>query len=120
MQFFVLAKEQVTTGWLMIGHRILGVSLLVTGDIAQARSHFDRAIALYDPVEHRSLATRLGQDVRVAILSNRSWALWFLGYPEAALADIERGVKDAIEIDQAAASLYALSQAAFAYALCGN
>ena len=64
-----------------------GLSLLCTGDIAEGRAHFDQAIALYDPAEHRPLATRFGQDAGVAILSFRSLALWVLGYPEAALAD---------------------------------
>ena len=43
------------------------------------------AFALYDPGEHRPLATRFGQDARVSTLSFRSLALWLLGYPEAAL-----------------------------------
>ena len=47
------------------------------------------AIALYDPAEHRPLATRFGQDVEVAILSYGRLALWLLGYPDAALADAE-------------------------------
>ena len=45
-----------------------GRLLAVYGDIAEGRAHFDRAIALYDPAEHRPLATRFGQDVGVAIL----------------------------------------------------
>ena len=45
--------------------RSMGVSLLHTGDIEEARVHIDRAIALYDPAKHRPLATRFGQDVRV-------------------------------------------------------
>ena len=92
----------------MIGHRLMGTSLLVTGDIAEGRVHFDQAIALYDPAEHRPLATRFGQDTRVAILSYRSLALWLLGYPEAALADAEHALKDAREIGQAATLMYAL------------
>ena len=44
----------------------------------------------------------LAQDARVAILSYRSWALWLLGYPEAALADADHALKDAREIGQAA------------------
>jgi hypothetical protein len=43
------------------------------------------------------LATQFGQDVRVAILSYRSLALWVLGYPDAALADGDRALKDARE-----------------------
>ena len=89
-QFLALAEKQGATVPLMIGHRIMGISLLYTGDIAEGRAHLDQAIALYDPAEHRPLATRFGQDVRVAILSYRSLALWLLGYPEAALADAEQ------------------------------
>ena len=92
----------------MIGHRLMGISLLFTGDIAESRAHFDRALALYDPAEHRPLATRFGQDVGVSVLSFRSWPLWLLGYPEAALADADHALKDAREIGQAATLMFAL------------
>ena len=68
-------------------HRLMGSSLMFTGDIVEGKAHFDLAIALYDPSEHRVLASRFGQDVAVNILSGRSWAFWVLGYPEAAIAD---------------------------------
>ncbi len=110
-QFLALAEKQRATVPLMIGHRLMGTSLLFTGDIAAGRGHLDQAIALYDPAEHRPLATRFGQDVGVAILSFRSWALWLLGYPEAALRDADDALKDAREIGQAATLMYALSHA---------
>ena len=91
-----------------------------TGDIAEGRTHLDQAIALYDPAEHRPLATRFGQDVSVAILSYRSLALWMLGYPEAALADAEQALKDAREIGQAATLMYALLHTSFTHIFCGN
>jgi len=100
-QFLALAEKQRATVPVMIGHRLMGISLLHTGDIAEGRAHLDRAIALYDPAEHRPLTTRFGQDVGVAILSNRSLALWLLGYPEAAAADADRALKHAREIGQA-------------------
>ena len=102
MQFLALAEKQGATVPLMIGHRLIGVSLIQTGDIAEGRAHLDQAIALYDFAEHRPLATRFGQDVRVAALSWRSMALWLLGYPKAALAVAEFTLKDAREIGQAA------------------
>jgi predicted ATPase len=119
-QFLALAEKQRTTALLMIGHRLMGMSLLHTGDIAESRLHFDQAIALYDPDEHRRLTTRFGQDIGVFILSNRSWALWMLGYPEAALADIERALKDAREIDQAATLMYVLNHLALTHFWTGN
>src|SRR5208282_3621225 len=110
-QFLVLAEKQGATVPLMIAHRLMAMSLLCTGEIAEGRAHFDQAIALYDPAEHRPLATRFGQDVRVAILSYRSLALWLLGYPEAALADADHAVSDAREIGQAVTLMFALSHA---------
>ena len=68
----------------MIGHRLVGTSSVLTGDVAEGRAHLDLAIALYIPSEHRSLATRFAPDVRVNILASRSLGLCFLGYPDAA------------------------------------
>ena len=97
-QFLALAEKQKAIVQLMVGHRLMGSSLLLTGDIAQGRTHLDQAVALYDPAEHRPLATRFGQDVQVAILGHRSMALWTFGYAEAALADAEQALRDAREI----------------------
>jgi hypothetical protein len=108
-QFLALAEQQRATVPIMIGHRLMGRTLLDTGDIAEGRAHCDQALALYDPAEHRLLATRFGQDSRVAILSFRSLGLWLLGYPEAALADTNHAIKDAREIGQAAALMFALA-----------
>ena len=108
-QFLVLAEKHRATVPLMIGHRLRGMSLLCTGDPAEGRAHLDRAIALYDPIEHRPLATRFGQDARVSILSFRSSALWVLGYPEAAVADADLALQDAREIGHAATLMYALA-----------
>ena len=88
----------------MMGHRLMGSSV----NIAEARAHYDQALLLYEPTEHRPLAARFGQDVRVAILSNRSLPLWLLGYPEAALADAEQALKYARETSQAATLMFAL------------
>jgi class 3 adenylate cyclase/predicted ATPase len=119
-QFLVLAEKQRAKAPLMIGHRLMGTSLLIRGDITEGRAHLDQAIALYDPAEHRPLATRFGQDVGVAALSYRSWALWLLGYPEAALRDADDALKKAREIGQAASLMYALNHTTISYTLCGN
>ncbi len=119
-QFLALAEKQGSTAPLVIGHRLVGASLVLTGDIAESRAHYDQALAVYDPAEHRPLATRFGQDVGVAALSYRSFALYMLGYYESAVADAEHALKDAREIGQAATLMFALSLASFAHILCGN
>jgi predicted ATPase len=104
----------------MVGHQMVGISVLSAGDITAGRIHYDRAISLYKPLEHQPLATRFGQDSRVVMLSRRSAAMWLLGYPETALADAERAVRDAREIGHAATLMYALSHGLFARYECGN
>ena len=92
-QFLTLAAKHGSTLPLMIGHRVMGISLTCTGDLKEDRAHLDRSIALYNPVQHRPLATRFGQDVGVTVLSYRSWTRWVLGHPKAALADADRALK---------------------------
>jgi hypothetical protein len=53
-------------------------------------------------------------------LSYRSWALWSLGYPEAALADADHALKDAREIGQAATLMFTLCLTGFTHLFCGN
>jgi predicted ATPase len=119
-QFMALAKKQGAAVPLMLGHRLMGVSLCFTGDMVESRPHFDRAIALYDPAEHRRLATRFSHDTRVSIFSFRSLALWILGYPDGVLADANYALKDAREIGQAATLMLALNIVSFSHFLCGN
>jgi predicted ATPase len=114
-QFLALAEKQGATVPLMVGHRLMGMSLVETGEIAQGREHYNQALALYDPAEHRPLATLFGQDVRVSALSYRSRALWILGHPGAALADSDQAISEARVIGQAAALMHALSHAAFTH-----
>src|SRR5262249_53426625 len=119
-RFMTLAEKQGATVPLMIGHRMVGLSLLSTGEIAQSRAYLDHSITLYDPPAHRSMAPRFGHDNRVAALIYRSWALWMLGYPEAALADAERALKYARELGQAATLMLALCFTSLTYGFCGS
>ncbi len=56
----------------------------------------------------------------MSILSYRSLALWLLGFPGAALADVKRALMHAREIQQAPAMMYALFFTSFAMIYCGN
>ena len=120
VQFLALADKQSATAPRMVGNRLMGLSLLHIGDIANARTHLDRAFALYNTAEHRPLATRFGQDVGAATLCWRSLALWLLGYPQAALADTEQALKVAREIGHSATLMYVLNFSIWTHVHCGN
>jgi class 3 adenylate cyclase/predicted ATPase len=119
-QFLALAEKQGATAPLMVGHRLMGASLVHTGDIANGQVHYDQAFALYDAAEHRPLALRFGQDIGVMILSFRSWARWLLGYPDTALSDTNNALQDARGTGQAATIMFALLNGSFTHILCGN
>jgi predicted ATPase len=119
-QFFGLAEQHGTTVPLMVGHRQMGAALSYTGELLQGQGHFDQALRLYDPVKHRNLITRFGQDVRVAILFQRSLSRWVLGNPGDALADAADAVSDARAIGHAASLTYALLFTWFTQIFCGN
>jgi hypothetical protein len=119
-QFLSLAEKQDAIAPRLIAHRIMGITSLIGGEIATGRAHLDRATALYDPTADRALAVRFGVDSRVSILCLRSCALWLLGYPQAALADVDRAVEEARDIGQAATLMYALVHCTWPYAWTGD
>jgi class 3 adenylate cyclase/tetratricopeptide (TPR) repeat protein/ABC-type transport system involved in cytochrome c biogenesis ATPase subunit len=95
-------------------------ALALTGDLMDGKEHYDRALAIYDPVEHRPLATRSGRDVGVALLSYRSACVWQLGYPAASRNDAARAVKNARESGHPTNLMYALIRAVRGYTWCGD
>ena len=103
-----LAQRQLAPFPRVIGHNFVAFSSMLSGELADARAHFDQAVTLYDPDVHRHLGTRFGEDQNVPSLTYRGWALWLLGYPEAALRDTDSALKNAREIGQAATLMWAL------------
>jgi len=116
-QFVDLAQQQSGTAPRMIGHMMLGISLVLVGVPSEGRKHLDQAIELYEPSDHRALATRFGHDVRMTAHCWRALALWLLGYPDRGAFDMERALADADEIGHAATSMFAFSHVSLAYTL---
>ncbi len=82
----------------VLGHCLLGCALVTCGDFSEGLAHLDRAQALYVPEQQSQQLSRFGMDAGMMVLAWRAYALWALGRPEAARADIERGISDARRI----------------------
>ena len=119
-EFMERAQRQDVTAPIMIANTVMGISLLYTGHIAEGRDYLDKAMALYNPVEHRSLGMRFGQAGAVSRLCFRALALWVLGYPDAARLDLEHALSEAREIGQAAGLMFGLRHAIPLQILVGN
>jgi predicted ATPase len=100
-QFYEVAEKLGTSAALLAGHRVMGSTLMVAGEFPASRAHFDQAVALYDPAEHRPLAARFGLNLGTAVMCHRSLLQGVIGYPAAALADAERAIGEARNLDQA-------------------
>ena len=107
-QCLALAEKLGRSAPLLVAHQLMGGTLLISGEFQTARLHLDRGITLYAPEEHRSLATRFGQDIGVASLVYRSFVLYRLGYPDSARVDVDEALKCARDLGQAGTLLYAL------------
>jgi class 3 adenylate cyclase/predicted ATPase len=119
-EFFARAEKEAASVPKMIGHQVMGVTLLHTGSIVKARTHLERALALYNPTEHRPLTPRFPQDTEVSVLSYRARALWLLGHPQAALADIDRALGSARKLEHPATLMFALAVNALVVIHCGD
>jgi predicted ATPase len=79
-----IAQAQTETGPLVIGHGLVGCTLIMNADFPGALAQLQRAVALYDPAEHRALTFQYAQDIGVRALCYLSIALWHCGYPDQA------------------------------------
>ena len=81
-----LSHQRDDSAGLVLGHTCSGRVLLPVGRLNSARSHLQQALALYDPISHRSLAHQVGIDPEVTSQTNLALVLFCLGFPEQALA----------------------------------
>ena len=119
-RFLALGEKEGAAVPLMIGHRTMASTLAFMGDLVEAKAHYNEALALYRPAEHRRLMTRFGQDLRVTCLAFRSMLLWLLGYPEAALKDADCALMEARQIEHAATLMFTLNFPILVNTYCGN
>jgi len=97
----------------LMAHRSIGVTSVHRGDFDSAREHFEGALALYDPVQHRPLAFRYGYDIRAALLTYLTHALLELGYPAQSLLRIQEALENARAMDHGPTLAFTLFNVCF-------
>jgi class 3 adenylate cyclase/predicted ATPase len=86
---------------LLLGHLSSGRNLMLAGRFAASRSHLEKVLSLYDSAIHHSLTRQIGIHPRLsaqAILGN---VLFFLGFPEQALAQTNAAIAEAEKLGHA-------------------
>jgi predicted ATPase len=108
-QLLALAQDLQDPAHLLLAHRVLGHTLFFPGGLAQARTHLERGIALYDSRRHRSLVSVYGQDPGVVCHLWAALTLWMLGYPDQALREKEQAFALARELAHPYSRAWALA-----------
>jgi class 3 adenylate cyclase/tetratricopeptide (TPR) repeat protein/ABC-type lipoprotein export system ATPase subunit len=115
-----LATERDDKTALLMGHRVLGMSLFMLGELAQAKRELREAMALYDPEQHAPLALIFSHDFKAT-------AQVYLGVVTALCGDIDEGVGHSLDALSYAQELrhphsicYVLSFVAGTYLCAGN
>jgi DNA-binding winged helix-turn-helix (wHTH) protein/predicted ATPase len=70
---------------LAVAHTMIGGALVSVAELAPAREHLERAVALYDVERHGAIGSRHADDPGVTSLGFLCLDLWLLGLPDQAL-----------------------------------
>src|SRR5262249_285133 len=84
-QIVSIAESENDIDHLIEAHLALGNTSHSLGILVPGRMHFEQALQLYDPKQHRSHISLYGLDPAVFCLGRIGWQLWFLGFPDQAL-----------------------------------
>jgi predicted ATPase len=119
-QFLSLAQQAPDSALLMEAHVMLGFCSFYLGEVAPARAHVERGLALYEPQHHGAHVLHSGQDLRVIGLAHAATALWILGYPDQALGRMSTALDLAQALSHPWTLVLALGYAAGLHLLCGD
>ena len=90
-----LSRQRNDSAGLVLGHCSSGRNLMFAGRFASSRSHLEEALALYDPISHRSLVHQAGIHPQVSSQAYLGIVLFCLGFPDQALARSSAAIAEA-------------------------
>jgi len=108
-QLLSLAQQTQDAAMFVAAYVVLGRTLFFLGTVASAHTHFAQGIALYDSQQFRTAMFLYGGDAGVICHSLSAWTLWYLGYPDQALARSHEAVTLAQQVAHPFSLSFALS-----------
>ena len=99
-EFLRLSERLPYPGLAVRGHWALEITFMHLGEFDVALDHFDKALALYEPEQHREDSFLYALNPGVAMPCFAAWMLWFLGLPDQALNRIQQSLTLARELSE--------------------
>jgi DNA-binding winged helix-turn-helix (wHTH) protein/predicted ATPase len=97
-QFLRLSERLPYPGLALRGHWALEITFTHCGHFELALDHYEKALALYDPAQHRDDSFLYALNPGVAMPCFAAWSLWCLGRPDQALDRIQEAISLAREL----------------------
>jgi DNA-binding winged helix-turn-helix (wHTH) protein/predicted ATPase len=99
-EFLQLSERLPYPGLALRGHWALETTFLHLGNFELALEHFEKALAIYDPIQHRDDSVFYALNPGVAMPCFAAWALWYMGFPDQSLERIEEALTRARELSE--------------------
>jgi len=99
-EFLRLSERLPYPGLAMRGHWALEITNTHIGNFELALNHYEAALALYDPAQHRDDSFLYALNPGVAMPCFAAWACWFLGRADEALERMDEGLALARELSE--------------------
>jgi class 3 adenylate cyclase len=117
-RMFAFAERSGERTSLMVGHRVLGMSLVGGGQVALACSHLGQALVLHDAELDAPLAYVYAVDQRLSTMGYLSLALIQCGYPDQGRRVSDDARADALRRNLSNTTGFTLSMRLGAHILC--
>ncbi|MFO7537314.1 MAG: alpha/beta fold hydrolase, partial [Chloroflexota bacterium] len=110
-----LPHQPQDTGSLLQSYTLLACSRFHQGSFSQAAEHAQKGLTLYNPEQHVSIDAYYGEEPGIFCHYWAAHALWFLGYPDQAVAKVQNALTLAEELGYKFGLVHAQEQAVHAY-----
>jgi class 3 adenylate cyclase/predicted ATPase len=114
------ARERSDTTGQLMGHRVLGMSLFMLGEVSESKRHLQDAMALYDARQHAPLALVFAHDLKATAQVYLGVATVVAGDAEAGIAHARAALSYAEDLRHPHSICYVLPFLAGAYLIAGN
>jgi tetratricopeptide (TPR) repeat protein len=119
-QLMQLARTSGDPARLALAGFLTGATFQQLGEFARARSAYDEALEFERELDSANLPRWFGLDYEVVCRSSLALTLWYLGYPDRALAISEQALTRARQISDPFSLTYALLWKAIVHQLRGE
>jgi class 3 adenylate cyclase/predicted ATPase len=115
-----LSHQRNDSGGMFRGHTSCGLNLMFAGRFALSRSHLEEALALYDPISHRSVVHQATSRPNIVSQAILGLVLSCLGYSDQALARSNSAIAEARRLAQPQSLAISLTLGARLLSLLGD